>query len=345
MAGMATATAAEESPLGSYQAARAVLQSASRGSRDREVQDRLRAQFPLPSDDLRAATAAVRDLLRLDNRAERVRRLLRAWSGRVLGSIRAADFVAAGTWMRAVTGDPGSATEHDTLVAEALDDLSRSAVFDELVVALVKAGDPPGAGSLLAAWGAPLVDYLVTQILVEEPRVDRRHIVIYLGMAGRDDIRLIAPLLRDPRWFVVRNVATAVGLAGREGGVAPLMAARDHEDERVRVEVIRALTRLQGANAVPVLAAALSDPSQRVRNAALSLLRAEPSEQVVSVIEAHLTTADADEGEVRRLVRAIGERPTPAARQALDGLAARRFAVGSARLVREAARDALRRVS
>jgi hypothetical protein len=328
-----------------YERARAVFDSAGVGSADQDLAARLRAEFPRPSDDLRAAVAAFRDLLRLESRPERFRRLLRAWAGRVMAGIRSGDFVAAGAWMKAVTENPVFPGEYAHHVTEAVRELSRPALLDELVIALAKAGDPPAAGALLAGWGSPLVEYLIAGILVDEPKVNRRHLVEYLGQAGRGDIRLLTPWLRDPRWYVVRNVATAIGRAGREGGVAALMTVVDHSDDRVRVEVIRALAALEGADAIPLLVAALEDPSQRVRNAAVSLLRAEPSDEVVLRIADHLASAAVTADDARRLVKIIAERTSEVAGTILNDLAGKRSGVRVPKTVRDAARAAGGRAS
>lgn len=328
-----------------YERARAVFDSAGYGSADRDLAERLRAEFPRPSDDLRASVAAFRDMLRLEMRPERFRRLLRAWAGRVVAGIRSGDFVAAGAWMKALTENPVFPSEYSHHVTEAVRELSRAALLDELVVALAKAGDPPGAAGLLSGWGSPLVEYLIGGMLVEVPKVNRRHLVEYLGQAGRGDIRLLTPWLRDPRWYVVRNVATAIGRAGREGGVAALMSVIDHEDDRVRVEVIRALATLEGPEAVPLLVTALADPSQRVRNAAVSLLRAEPSDEVVLRIADHLGSATVTADDVRRLIKIIAERTSETARATINDLAERRSGRKVPKLVREAARSALGRPS
>ena len=185
------------------------------------------------------------------------------------------------------------------------------------------------------------MEHLIAGMLVEEPKVNRRHLVEYLAMAGRNDVRLLTPWLRDSRWFIVRNVATAVGKTGRETALPALLAVVDHDDDRVRVEAIRAVATIEGADAIPLLVRALADPSQRVRHGAVSLLRAEPSDEVVIRVGEHLAAGDAEPDDARRLIKIIAERTSDTARQVLGGLADKRFAVGSAKAVRDAARAAL----
>lgn len=162
-------------------------------------------------------------------------------------------------------------------------------------------------------------------------------------MAGRNDVRLLTPWLRDPRWFIVRNVATAVGRAGRESGIPALRGIMDHADDRVRVEVYRALAALEGDAGIATLIVALDDPSQRVRNAAVSLLRAIPSDDVCAAVAGYLAGGDPEPDDARRLVKIIAERRSEAATTALADLAGRRFAMGSSKVVRAEARAALER--
>ena len=328
-----------------YERVRAVFDTvALGGSGDTALLERVRAEFPGRGDDLHAGVGVLRDLLRIENRPERFRRLIRAWSGKVASSIRRGDFFAAGTWMRALTETPVFPQDFALHVTEGMRDLSRDDLMQELVVKLAAAGDPPSAAPLLAAWGEPLVEYLIGGMLVDEPVVNRRHLVEYLGMAGRSDVRLLTTWLRDPRWFIVRNVATAIGKAGRVSAIPALEAVMDHEDDRVRVEVLRALVALRGDEGIASAVAALRDTSPRVRQAAVSLLRASPSAEVVPGAVVALGDGPATADEARRLVELIAERKTPQAVEALEALVTRRFAVGSSRAVRDAAKAALERM-
>jgi len=340
-------TAAEQADWNGeqFERVRAVFDSTpSAGSVDTALLERVRTEFPGRGDDLHAGIGVLRDLLRIENRPERFRRALRVWTGKVAASIRGGDFHSAGTWMRAVTESPVFPHEFALHVAEAVRELSREDLLEELVRKLAKAGDPPSAAPLLMAWGEPLVEYLVAGMTVENPTVNRRHLVEYLGMAGRADVRLLTPYLRDPRWFIVRNVATAVGRTGRETGVPALEAVLDHPDDRVRVEALRSLAAITQDEGVAYALRALTDESPRVRQAAVSLLRASPSAAVVPGVADVLEAVSLNADEARRLIDVIAERRSEAGRAALEALAAKRAGFGSGKTVRDAARAALERL-
>ncbi|MEX0826331.1 MAG: HEAT repeat domain-containing protein [Acidimicrobiia bacterium] len=348
MTDQSTATTAPDTTVDwngqQFELVRAVFDSSSAGSTDSLLLERVRAEFPGRGDDLHAGVGVLRDLLRIEQRPERFRRVLRVWTSRIANAIRRGDFHAAGTWMRAVTESPVFPNDFAIYVVEAVRELSREELLEELVVKLAKAGDPPAAAPLLMAWGEPLVEYLVGGMATDSPPVNRRHLVEYLGMAGRADVRLLTPHLRDPRWFIVRNLASAIGRTGRETAVPALEGVLEHPDDRVRVEVIRALTVLGGEDGIAPALRALGDESPRVRQAAVSLLRASPSDSVVDGVASVLESGSHSADDARRLVDVIAERRSPAARTALERLAGKRSGFGSGRTVRDAAKAVLERM-
>ena len=289
-----------------------------------------------------AGVAVLRDLLRIETRRPRFHRLLRVWVGKLTAAVRVGDLARAEAWMRGLVIAPTYPDEFADLVAEALDEVSEPQVLDDLVVHLA-AADPPGTGAgLVAAWGERLARYLVQGMVVEEPPVNRRFLVEFLSWVGRDDVRLLAAFVADSRWFVVRNVAIALGRTGRPQAVPPLESLLDHPDHRVRVEALRGLFVLKRGEAVGSLVAALADPEPRVRHAAVSLLHASPSRR--GGRRPGRTAGDPSSGRGRS--PAAGgpdcrtDRPCRAGRPGT----ARRAAPGhggAGRVVREAARQAL----
>jgi len=284
---------------------------------------------------------AFRDLLRIETRTSRYHRLLRTWVGKVAGAIRAGDFATAGLWMRALTEAPIHSSELAERMQLAMAELTRPDLLEELVLRLAAAGDPPEARDLLSAWGRPLVDHLIHGMEVEDPPVNRRHLVEYLGMSGTGDLSLLVERLADPRWFIVRNVAIAVGRTGRPEAIPALERVAAHDDDRVRVEALRALVSLDTEHALDRILAGFSDASPRVRQAATSLLRACPDPEVVPGIMGLIHSGSLNAADARRLVEVIAERKGDAPLDALSELAAKRLVVGVARVAREAARQAL----
>lgn len=323
------------------QRVRAVFDSVDTGAADADLRAVVMAQVDERSNDLVTGIGVFRDLLRLEHRPDRFRRLLRIWSGRVGGGVRSGEFAAAGLWMRALTEAPVFPEEFSSVVAGARKELSQPDLFESLVKGLAEADDLYEAAPLLGSWGEPLVEYLVGQMAVEEPVVNRRHLVDYLSLAGRGDIRLLTARLADPRWYIVRNVAIAIGRAGRTTAIPALEAALGHEDDRVRLEVLRSLAALKGDEAVPTVLGMLSDASPKVRQAAASLLRASPSPAVVPGIVDALEQGVGSAEDGRRLVEIVAARRGDDIREALQRLAGKRFALGASKAVKGAAQRAL----
>ncbi|MCL5735278.1 MAG: HEAT repeat domain-containing protein, partial [Actinobacteria bacterium] len=111
---------------------------------------------------------------------------------------------------------------------------------------------------------APLLEILAES----EDRAVRRSILGILGAEGGVPWAQLEPLLRDPRWYVVRN---AVQLAASSGCIqliehsSRLLA---HPDARVRRETLRGLERFSGQAALRGFIKALSDSDSSVRTLA-----------------------------------------------------------------------------
>lgn len=292
---------------------------------------------------LGARVAALRAALWAASDRDGFAALLAGWKEQLLSAVRAGDADRAEAWLRALVTDPVYPTEMGDLVEEALDEVSVPEVLDEVVVRAAAATVPGTGSGLVAAWGARMAAHLVRGMIAEHSLVSRRHLTEFLAWIGREDIRLLAAFRRDPHWFVVRNLAIALGRTGRPQAVPALESLLEHADPRVRVEVLRSLWTLRGDGSVPVLAAAISDREPRVRHAACSLLRASPGPVVVAEIAAVLQSRNVAVSEVSRLVGLIAERTEATVPATLTHLAELHGVGAVARAVRRAARAALKR--
>ena len=311
------------------------------GSLDTDLLARLQAQFPADSDAHESGIPVFRDLLRIEGRRARFRRLLRVWAGKVTSSGRSGDLKQAEAWMRALVKQPTYPAEFADLVEQTLDEISRRQVLDDLMVRLSSHPEPDAGAGLVAAWGERMARYLVDAMARDVPPVNRRYLVDALGWLGREDVRVLAAMVADPRWYIARNLAIALGKTGRPQAGPALEALLDHPDDRVRVEALRGMATLRRDESLPNLVAALGDASGRVRNAAVSLLRASPSPRVITLVVEVLDSNAVSSDEAERLVEIIAERNDPSVKDVLQGLAKRRLAMGMARIVRDAARAAI----
>jgi len=123
--------------------------------------------------------------------------------------------------------------------------------------------------SVLENFG-PFAMTLITSMLgILEHRPARLMVCDVLTSQGRDAIDLIGGFVHDKRWYVVRNVAKVLGDIASERAVGFLQKSSRHADPRVRIETLRALTRIPGTSARQLLLTFLKDNEAEVRLRAL----------------------------------------------------------------------------
>jgi HEAT repeat protein len=97
----------------------------------------------------------------------------------------------------------------------------------------------------------------------------RRIVSMALAVVAENRPSRLVNRVADKPWHVIRNAAYVLG---RIGGSRVLPLLRDwatHEDSRVRVEVARALARVEHSHAVVLLTGMLNDAEYRVRHTAM----------------------------------------------------------------------------
>jgi hypothetical protein len=124
---------------------------------------------------------------------------------------------------------------------------------------------------LLAA-AAPAV--VLERLDASDNRKMRRILLEALPQSGRALLTLVRPRLLSEKWFVVRNAVVLLARIGADASHLEVPAR--HPDERVRLEVVRALRAMQLDEAGSTLVVhLLSDDSAEVRKNACLLLRGE----------------------------------------------------------------------
>lgn len=285
-----------------------------------------------------------RSLLTVETRDERFGRLMRIWSGKVVSAVRRGEFRRAELWLRAVLDNPTFPDERRAAVEAALESLLRSSLVDLLIRYQAALEDPTPVIRVLSVIGHRLGDPLVDRLADAEDAAERRLLTQMVAFVAADDPSVVIARLSDPRWFLVRNLAVALRKSGRHEAAQGLRQIAGHDDHRVRIEAIRGLGVLDGARAIDVVGAALSDDDDAVRTAALASLGglggADAEQRLVDALEAPSLTPD----QRRKTIELIGRDPSPEAHDLLVRLANKRFAVtATARLVRDAARAAIDR--
>ncbi|MBT8194507.1 MAG: HEAT repeat domain-containing protein [Acidimicrobiia bacterium] len=277
------------------------------------------------------------DLFSIEERSDRVGRLLRIWVAKLTRAIRERAFLDAVAWMRV-------AQEAD-LDSRLLDDAYGLAASDEILEILTSAtGEhPEERNELLGQLSRRAGGRVIEQLAIEEDPGRRRMLIDVVTEIAKVDIRSVLAGLSDSRWYVVRNVVIALGKSGRKAAGEPLTRLIDHEDHRVRIEALRALLPCVGDASVDHLIHALGDEHVRVRALATDLLGTLDDGVVVPALASALRDeTQAVENRVA-VIEALGRHGDDSARVLLEEMAdsKARFSA-SARALRSAARDALR---
>lgn len=118
--------------------------------------------------------------------------------------------------------------------------------------------------------------------LEESPdRAERRNILDALVTLGPDAFEMAREMVRDSRWYVVRNGVTILGELGGESAVGYLTGTLAAKDPRVRRETIMALTKIGGQDAETLILGMLDDGAPQVRATACRVLGAMGSQKAV----------------------------------------------------------------
>lgn len=120
---------------------------------------------------------------------------------------------------------------------------------------------------LLSRAGETAVDILVKQLVDVDDTAARR---AYFDCIVQLDIASPAlfDLVRDPRWYVVRNAVALLGEMGVEHADVAILPLLQHDDDRIRIAAARSLVRLGTVKALQGLHAAIEDRSPEVRRIA-----------------------------------------------------------------------------
>jgi HEAT repeat protein len=279
----------------------------------------------------------LRALLALDEEAD-FERLLPMWASRLAASLAGGDPAAARGWLEAVLDARLSAAQEEAVRAE-VDAMLRRGLIDDLVTAAA-AGDE-ATTSLVEAVAPMAAEALIHRLAAEPDRARRRAQVDLLGAVARADPEAVCRHLNDPRWYLVRNLVVALARSRGQEAVPYLRPLTSHAEPRVRREVLRALRALSPDEGSAAAIAALDDPDPTVRLQVLGLLGADSDPRVDALLARRLASWPPLD-EAMGVIEALARRPSRAARAALGALSKRRWLVSpNRRKLRSAARLAL----
>jgi hypothetical protein len=100
-----------------------------------------------------------------------------------------------------------------------------------------------------------------------------RKLAIHVLVAiGKKDIHSLARGLKDPRWYVVRNIIYILRQIGDKGALDYLLKSLNHPDIRVRREAVNAMGEVKTPIVIQHLKELLDDPDHSIRKASADAL-------------------------------------------------------------------------
>ncbi|TFH51689.1 MAG: HEAT repeat domain-containing protein [Methanothrix sp.] len=140
-----------------------------------------------------------------------------------------------------------------SMTAYLLDKIEERAVENEVVL-----------DGLCAAIGKSFAYPLIQRLCVVELLHARKAIALALTRSGEVALPALASMLKDERWYVVRNMVTIlVGIASPDS-LKALQQAATHPETKVRKEVAKSLVKLPSRDGENVLVYLLADIDKEV---------------------------------------------------------------------------------
>lgn len=139
-----------------------------------------------------------------------------------------------------------------------------------MLLAALAAVVPVGAGPTWVGIPTPTPETRVWPASPEAPSTRSQRLLLNACGGETDPVRYWSRMLRSEDAEVRTRAARALGESRREAAVPALMAALGDPDEAVRLAAVDALARMRGSarEAVPALERALADQAPAVRAAA-----------------------------------------------------------------------------
>ena len=137
---------------------------------------------------------------------------------------------------------------------------------------------------VLSALGGKAAYLIIERICVAKGLYERRSLAAALVAVGPAALAPLIAMLKDSRWYVVRNMVSVIGELGSPECVAELRRPLQHKDDRVRKEAIRALTRIGGDCAEAMLIQLLEESEELLVRRAIAALGQLKSRQAVPAL-------------------------------------------------------------
>jgi hypothetical protein len=121
------------------------------------------------------------------------------------------------------------------------------------------APDYVAAYSYLSIMEREATEVLLELLAEEKDRATRKMYLDFAKELGKNQIMLIGEHLADERWYYVRNIVSILGDSKADQAIAFLSKVADHDNIRIRQEVVKGLISIGGKKAASFLSKFLND--------------------------------------------------------------------------------------
>jgi hypothetical protein len=163
--------------------------------------------------------------------------------------------------------------------------------------------------SLCAVIGQSFAYPLIQRLCVAESLHTRKAIARALTLSGEGAIAALVSMLKDERWYVVRNMVTILGEIASPDSLRALQQTAIHPEAKVRKEVVKSLVKIAPQSCENTLVSMLADSDREVVRQVIFSLGVLRSKAAVRPLLDIATSADAflKELELKKLaVSALG---------------------------------------
>lgn len=283
----------------------------------------------------------VRDLFECETRSDRFDRLVKSWTDVLVMLLKDGRVEQASRVLLQGQQVPEHSGRRLAAIEQGLAALT--ATNHELLLTMYR--DQATSGSiieLVSSFGAAAVQRIVERLAVEESPATRRLLIALLVDLGTTHPQPIVDRLVDKRWYLVRNLVAVVAKLETIDRQSHLRALLHHNDDRVVIEALRALSVVDPDGTSPDVIAALEHAVGRVRETALIILRTNTSPSIDAEVHLAMLQRNLPHATVVRLAETLQRRNTVESRNALASLSQMRVLFRRRRaIVRHAVRDVL----
>lgn len=151
--------------------------------------------------------------------------------------------------------------------------ISMAGTLEKLRVLFREPSDSADIRQYLFLLGKHFIPYMV-QILGElDDRKQRRLLCKILAEMGKQDIDVFSEVMKDDRWYLVRNIVMILGMTKEPAALKYLEHGLRHHELRVRREAVKAIMSIQSEETKKLFLTALDDEDTTVRIIAIKALR------------------------------------------------------------------------